>query len=44
MFVSRDLVFHEQVDDGNVVQDNEEWYVPLLSNEDVETWINQQQQ
>lgn len=24
VFVSRDVVFHEQVDDGNPVQDNEE--------------------
>jgi len=30
VFVSRDVAFHEQVDDGNHVQDNEECYVPLV--------------
>lgn len=44
VFVSRDVVFHEQVDDGNPVQNNEEWHVPLLLNEDSETRISQQQQ
>jgi len=44
LLVSRDVVFHEQVDDGNPVQDNEEWHVPLLSKENVETGISQQQQ
>jgi len=43
VFVSRDIVFLEQVDDGNPVQKNEEWHVTLLSNEDIKIGINQQQ-
>jgi len=30
VFASRDVVFHEQVDDGNHDRDNEEWHMPLL--------------
>ena len=41
VFVSRDVVFHEEVDDGNLMQDNEEWNVPILSDEDVEIGISQ---
>jgi len=44
VFVSRDVLFHEQIDDGNPVQNNEEWHVPLLSEEDTETGVSQQQE
>ena len=30
MFASRDVVFHEQVDDGNSNKGNEKWYMPLV--------------
>lgn len=38
------MVFHEQVNDGNLVQSDEEWHVPLLLEEDDETGADEKQQ
>lgn len=44
MFVSRDVVFHEEVDDGNHERGNEQWHMPLLVEDGSEIRENHEQE